>query len=118
MSLDPIQASLGMAPSRPKREIQRLFSTMINAATAVLEPENDDEHTNRKLQYNIAFEDTVSNAPSQQWHRNQEIVRVALLSLGALGAAVGKLWQGAVKGAIVPYLGMQVCVILVICLDS
>lgn len=42
--------------------------------------------------------------------RNLDVSRVAMLVLGAMAAAAGKLWHEAIKRTVEPYLGSQISV--------
>lgn len=101
-----------LGPKRARREMESLFSVATaatveafceaeqpahaRAAAALLQEDEDEDAEQRSL--NVIRK------------RNLDVSRVAMLTLGALTAAAGRLWNGVVKSTVEPFLGTQISV--------
>jgi hypothetical protein len=128
IQLNPLTEAKRIGANRPRREMEALFSCVVGATVAYME-EQQQQHASassaggdggaavaaRGLRGSaVTFHTTADGkggllTRQQQRRRNLEVVRVTMLTMGALGAAAGRLWAGAVRGIVEPYLGVQVC---------
>lgn len=106
VSLDPLWDSKFINPKRSRRQMEALFGSVLSAVVASLCDEEDDI-LEKKHRMSSAGE---QKKLSQTRRSNLDVSCIAMLTLGALAAAAGRLWHGIVKETVEPYLGNQISV--------
>lgn len=106
ISFDPLAKGRQLAPKRRRREMQTLFGMVLAATVAALSDEEEELRAQQRQR--DRFDPNSAQRVQMLRRQNLQMSRVALLTLGALAAAAGRLWHGLVKSTVEPYLGSQV----------
>eukprot|EP00750_Incisomonas_marina_P023136 INCI5018.5.p1 GENE.INCI5018.5~~INCI5018.5.p1 ORF type:complete len:861 (-),score=170.01 INCI5018.5:41-2623(-) len=107
---DPLAEASLLGPKRARREMESLFSVATAATVEAFCEAEQPAHARATRTLIEDDEDADQRSLNVIRKRNLDVSRVAMLTLGALTAATGRLWNRVVKSTVEPFLGTQVSV--------